>query len=240
VFHAGLPAWKKAGHLVVSNIDALERYNKEDLSYILIDLRPKVEVEKGHIPKAVWVPEGGITVLKDQFPKYKGAQVILYNEDGQLASAQEAFKEIAGWGYNNVSVLSGGFSEWTKAGKQVAQGPAAARISYVRKLLPGEFEVDAFKALVANPKEEIIVLDVRTPQEVEEGILPKAKAIPLDTLETKLSELPKDRTIVVHCSTGLRAEMAYNVLKKAGYNAKYVKAKVDFEKEKKGSYTIEE
>ncbi len=240
MFHAGLPAWKKAGHLVVSNIDALERYNKEDLSYILIDLRPKVEVEKGHIPKAVWVPEGGITVLKDQFPKYKGAQVILYNEDGQLASAQEAFKEIAGWGYNNVSVLSGGFSEWTKAGKQVAQGPAAARISYVRKLLPGEFEVDAFKALVANPKEEIIVLDVRTPQEVEEGILPKAKAIPLDTLETKLSELPKDRTIVVHCSTGLRAEMAYNVLKKAGYNAKYVKAKVDFEKEKKGSYTIEE
>jgi len=240
VFRAGLPAWKKAGHLVVSNIDALDRYNKEDLSYILIDLRPKEEVEKGHIPKAVGMPEGGITVLKDQFPKYKGAQVILYNEDGQLASAEKPFKEIAGWGYNNVSVLSGGLSEWKKAGKQVAQGPAATKISYVRKLLPGEFEVDAFKALVANPKEEIIVLDVRTPQEIEEGILPKARAIPLDTLETKLSELPKDRTIVIHCSTGLRAEMAYNVLKKAGYNAKYVKAKVDFDKEKKGSYTIEE
>ncbi|MEW6140532.1 MAG: rhodanese-like domain-containing protein [Thermodesulfobacteriota bacterium] len=240
MFRAGLPAWKKAGHLVVSNIDALDRYNKEDLSYILIDLRPKEEVEKGHIPKAVGMPEGGITVLKDQFPKYKGAQVILYNEDGQLASAEKPFKEIAGWGYNNVSVLSGGLSEWKKAGKQVAQGPAATKISYVRKLLPGEFEVDAFKALVANPKEEIIVLDVRTPQEIEEGILPKARAIPLDTLETKLSELPKDRTIVIHCSTGLRAEMAYNVLKKAGYNAKYVKAKVDFDKEKKGSYTIEE
>lgn len=225
---------------MVSNIDALDRYNKEDLSYILIDLRPKEEVEKGHIPKAVGMPEGGITVLKDQFPKYKGAQVILYNEDGQLASAEKPFKEIAGWGYNNVSVLSGGLSEWKKAGKQVAQGPAATKISYVRKLLPGEFEVDAFKALVANPKEEIIVLDVRTPQEIEEGILPKARAIPLDTLETKLSELPKDRTIVIHCSTGLRAEMAYNVLKKAGYNAKYVKAKVDFDKEKKGSYTIEE
>lgn len=240
MFHAGLPAWKKACHLVVSNIDALERYNKEDLSYILIDLRPKTEVEKGHIPKAVGVPEGGITVLKDQFPKYKGAQIILYNEDGKLATAEKAFKEIAAWGYNNVSVLSGGLSEWKKAGKRVAQGPAAARISYVRKLLPGEFEVEAFKALLANPKEEIIVLDVRTPQEVEEGILPKAKAIPLDILETKLSELPKDRTIVIHCSTGLRAEMAYNVLKKAGYNAKYVKAKVDFDKEKKGSYTIEE
>lgn len=225
---------------MVSNIDALDRYNKEDLSYILIDLRPKEEVEKGHIPKAVGMPEGGITVLKDQFPKYKGAQVILYNEDGQLASAEKPFKEIAGWGYNNVSVLSGGLSEWKKAGKQVAQGPAATKISYVRKLLPGEFEVDAFKALVANPKEEIIVLDVRTPQEIEEGTLPKARAIPLDTLETKLSELPKDRTIVIHCSTGLRAEMAYNVLKKAGYNAKYVKAKVDFDKEKKGSYTIEE
>ena len=34
--------------------------------------------------------------------------------------------------------------------------------------------------------------------------------------------------------------MAYSVLKKAGYDAKYVNAKVDFDPEKKGTYTIEE
>ena len=28
VFHAGLPAWKKAGNIIVSNIAAIENYNK--------------------------------------------------------------------------------------------------------------------------------------------------------------------------------------------------------------------
>jgi len=46
--------------------------------------------------------------------------------------------------------------------------------------------------------------------------------------------------LVIHCSTGVRAEMAYNILKKSGYDAKYVKAKVEFDPEKKGAYTIEE
>lgn len=240
IFHAGLPAWKKAGHLVVSNLDALERYNKEDLSYILIDLRPAVRVKKAHIPKAVAVPEKGLAAMKEQFPKYTGAEIILYNEDGNLDSARNSFKEIRQWGYTNVSVLSGGFSAWKKADKQVATDPPGTNISYVRKLRPGEFEVEVLKALVEKPKGEIMILDVRTAREIGEGTLPNAKAIPLDELEGRISELPTDKTILIHCSTGLRAEMAYNILKKAGYNAKYVKANVDFDKEKKGAYTIEE
>ena len=62
--------------------------------------------------------------------------------------------------------------------------------------------------------------------------------IKLDDLAQKLGDLPKDKKIVAHCSTGVRAEMAYNLLKKAGFNAGYVKAKVDFDKEKKGQYKI--
>jgi len=224
----------------VSNLDALERYDKEDLPYILIDLRPSASVKTGHIPKAVAVPEKGVAVMQEQFPKYKGAPIVLYNEDGNPDSARNSFREIRQWGYTNVSVLSGGFSAWKKADKQIATGPAGTRISYVRKLRPGEFEVEVFKALVEKPRGEIMILDVRTSKEIGEGILPNAKAIPLDELEGRISELPTDKTILIHCSTGLRAEMAYNILKKAGYNAKYVKANVDFDKEKKGAYTIEE
>ncbi len=33
-----------------------------------------------------------------------------------------------------------------------------------------------------------------------------------------MGELPKDKRIVAHCSTGVRAEMAYHKLKEKGYN----------------------
>jgi rhodanese-related sulfurtransferase len=240
VYHAGLPAWKKAGHIVVSNIAGIENYNKNEASYILIDLRPPKLAEQGHIPKAVAMSQGGLDKMKEQFPKHMAAPIILYNQDGALASEEEAFKKISDWGYKQVSVLSGGFVAWEKAGKQVAKGPAESKIAYVRKLLPGEVDITAFKEIVMKPAAGTLILDVRTPKEATDGIFPNALNIPMEELEKRLAEVPKGKPLVIHCSTGIRAEMAYNVLKKAGYDAKYVKAKVDFDPEKKGKYTIEE
>lgn len=239
VFHAGLPAWKAANHIVVSNTAAIESYDKNDASYILIDLRPKLQVEKAHIAKAVALPDAGIDALKEQFPKYKNAAIILYNENGDLAAAADAFKKVSGWGYKNVSVLAGGLQAWEKAGKQLAKGPAESKIAYVRKLAPGEVELTLFKDTIDNPKNALI-LDVRATSEASAGSLPNALNIPLDELEKRVGDLPKDKQIYIHCGTGARAEMAYNVLKKAGINSKYLKAKVDFDKENKGKYTIED
>jgi len=235
-----LPAWKKAGNIVVSNIAAIEGFDKKGASYILVDLRPGNVVEKGHMPKAVAVPAGGLDALKDQFPKYKAAAIILYTQHGDSASAKEAYKKVSDWGYNQVSVLSGGFDAWEKAGKTVAKGPAESKITYVRKLLPGEVDLETFKVLLTKPAPNTVVLDVRTASEVEEGVLPNTKSIPQEDLEKRLSELPKDKKLILDCSTGIRAEMGYNVLKKAGFDVGYVRANVDFDKDKKGEYTISE
>jgi len=238
VYHAGLPAWKKDGHIVVSGVAGLENLNKTEASYILIDLRPADMIQKGHIPSAVSLPSGGIEALESQFPKYKAASIILYNNDGDAKSAERAYKNITSWGYKQVSVLTGGFQAWEKAGQKVAKGAAAAKISYVRKLLPGEIELEAFQTLLKKPPADTLILDVRLPSEVATGQIPGTKAIPLDELEQRLSELPKDKKIVVHCATGARAEMAYAVLKKNGIDAKYLRAKVDFDQDSKDKYTI--
>ncbi|MDQ7785083.1 MAG: rhodanese-like domain-containing protein [Desulfomonilaceae bacterium] len=238
VFHAGLPAWKAAGHIIVSESAGLKNLDKLDASYVLIDLRSREDIEKGHIPKAVAAPDGNVAALKDQFPKYKKANIILYNENGDLEAATPAFKEINGWGYKMVSVLSGGLDAWRKDGSKIATGPAESKITYVRKFLPGEVDLDEFKALLAKPVGDAIILDVRQANETADGILPNAKPIPLDELEGRLAELPKDKTIVIHCSTGLRAEMAHTVLKKEGFSSKYLRANVNFDKEKKGEYAI--
>ncbi len=237
VFHAGLPEWKKSGGLIVSNVAAIENFDKNSMNYILIDVRPKAEIEKGHLPSAIMAPKGDVASLKDQFPKFKGAPIILYSADGKLDGAKSAFKTITGWGYKQVSILNNGFKGWKEAGKQIDKGPAATKIVYTRTLAPGEIEVAGFREALDKPSSDVVILDVRNKSETEAGMFPNAVNIPLDELDQKLSDLPKDKQILIHCSTGARAEMAYNILKKAGVNAKYVNAKVECEKDK---CTIEE
>lgn len=238
-FHAGLPEWKKAGHPVVSNIANIEALDKLDQSYVLLDIRSKEAIEKGHIPKAVAVPNGEVKPLEDQFPKFKKADVIIYNQDGDIAKTMDVFKTITGWGYQQVSILEGGFAAWEKGGKTVAKGPAGSKITYVRKLLPGEIEVAEFKTLAEKPGPGYIIIDVRNPPEFAANAIPGAVSMPLEELELRLDKLPKDKPILIHCGTGARAEMAYNILKKAGFNAKYLRATVEFDKEQKGKYTID-
>jgi rhodanese-related sulfurtransferase len=85
---------------------------------------------------------------------------------------------------------------------------------------------DLLKAL-AEKKEKITLLDVRTPAETKVVGLTQANAlhIPLDQLfkEENLKRLPKDGKIVVVCHSGNRAAASAALLNAAGFtNAVYL------------------
>jgi len=65
-----------------------------------------------------------------------------------------------------------------------------------------------------------ILLDVRTPAEYALGSIEGATHIPLDELRSRLSELPKDKTIYAFCAIGRRGYLATLILKAHGYQAK--------------------
>ena len=63
------------------------------------------------------------------------------------------------------------------------------------------------------------VLDVRTPQETAAGVIPGAILIPVDQLEGRLSELPKDGTpLLVTCAAGGRSAAACEFLSSQGFS----------------------
>lgn len=62
------------------------------------------------------------------------------------------------------------------------------------------------------------IVDVRTAQEVASGIIPGAVHIPVDQLEDRLGELPKDgKKTLVYCAGGGRSAAACEFLSGQGY-----------------------
>ena len=73
---------------------------------------------------------------------------------------------------------------------------------------------------VLQPREDQLILDVRTPDEVKGGTIPGAKNIPLDKLRDRLGELPQDKEALVFCAAGLRGYLACRILAQRGYRAR--------------------
>ena len=70
---------------------------------------------------------------------------------------------------------------------------------------------------IANLTDETIKIDVRTKDEYSLGSIPGFINIPVDELREHLSEIPKDKEIVVTCAVGLRGYLAYRILTQNGY-----------------------
>jgi adenylyltransferase/sulfurtransferase len=65
--------------------------------------------------------------------------------------------------------------------------------------------------------EDLVLLDVREPNEWEITRLPGARLVPLATLPSRLSELDTAQDIVAYCRTGVRSRKAVQTLREAGF-----------------------
>jgi rhodanese-related sulfurtransferase len=212
VFHAGLPAWKKANGLVVSGPVGLETWMKANEAFVLVDLRDAAAAEKGFIPGAIGIPAKDLASWKDRFPENKKAPIVLY--DAAQASP-EAFQTVRGWGYANTTVLMGGIGSW-KGDLKTGPLAAPAKIEYVKRLKPGEIAIDEFKKIADTRPADTLILDVR--EQPVDGILVGALPIAESQLAARFAEVPKEKKVVIHCNTGILAKNAYDLLVSKGYD----------------------
>jgi rhodanese-related sulfurtransferase len=82
--------------------------------------------------------------------------------------------------------------------------------------LPASISVDKAYQMY---QEGTFVLDVRTQEEWNDYHVPNTTLIPLDELESRLNDLPKDQPIVVVCRSGNRSQTGRDILLQAGFNA---------------------
>ncbi|MGA7799947.1 MAG: rhodanese-like domain-containing protein [Gammaproteobacteria bacterium] len=65
--------------------------------------------------------------------------------------------------------------------------------------------------------DSIRLVDVRTPGEINQGVIPGARSTPLHLLPLKADELADDTDIVFYCRTGARSAQACAFLASRGY-----------------------
>ena len=110
---------------------------------------------------------------------------------------------------------------------------AGVRLAAVTEILPNvALELDQFLTSIPASyytiasveglknqlrKTQILLVDVREQSEYQSGHIPNAINIPLQTLAHSLDQIPRDRRVVLYCSSGYRAAMGVMTLHLLGY-----------------------
>ena len=237
VYHEGLPEWTKKNHTVLSVQFLKEAFIDKDVPNVLLDVRPTAKAEKGFIKGAVTLPATEVAANIAKFPPKEMKPPIIIIDDTGGDDAKKAAKVLITAGYTSVTILTGGMDAWQAAGGPVQTGKLATTVVYVPTPRPGEISIDDFKKIAANTPADTLILDIRSQDEANTGMIRGAKVVSDEEILDRLAEIPKDKQIITYCSTGVRAEMAYHKLKEKGYKVKFLNAKVEFDD--KGNYTIE-
>ncbi len=227
VFLQGEPGWKKAGYFTISTPGYIKTAN-----IILIDLRSRKAVKAGHVPGAVSIPAEELSKAESKFPSYKGAHIVFYSDNEE--DIRKAVRTVRKWGYKKSTLYFGGVDAWKQSGHSLVKGPAAENITYVRIISPGEVSIADFEK--AMDSGSAVIVDVRNPSEHAAGHFKGAVNIPVDEIAVRCDELSKEKTILTHCITGVRAEMAYTILKEKGYKVKFLMAEPIFSAD--GTYEV--
>jgi peroxiredoxin family protein/rhodanese-related sulfurtransferase/TusA-related sulfurtransferase len=102
-----------------------------------------------------------------------------------------------------------------------AKDPLAIAGYAASNVVNGSMPVVTWRELREKCKEDVFLLDVRTPEEYALGSIEGSVNIPLDELREHLDELPRDKEIVIYCSIGLRGYVGLRILKGHGFEQVY-------------------
>jgi len=157
----------------------------------LIDIRDADKLRAGSYQGAIDIPYG------KSFTGWAG-WVVRYEEPVTLIAESQGTADSAGRDMATIGL------DWVR-GWISPQGLDPSRFEPIRAVTCNTFDSDA------------LILDVRGSNERRMTHIPGSVHIPFGHLRERISELPKDRKIIVHCASGGRSPIAYSILHNAGF-----------------------
>ncbi len=172
---------------------------------VVIDTRPRSVFARGHLPGSLLAPldEDFSTVAGSYIPA--GTPIYLVVESDR---AEEAVRALVRVGLDDVrGVIEPRTLE--------TYGDGNDRLVMLKTI---DFDEVDGRRHYTNAE----VLDVRRQEEWDQKHIPGARHIPYVRLLDHLDELPRDKTLLVHCQSGIRSAVASALLAAHGFCVAYV------------------
>ncbi len=183
--------------------EELQNDLKSEKPLLVFDLRLKDHFNLGHI-------EGSVHAVCDSRAKEtimpripKGVKIVLIDEDGAMAA--ETANMMASYGFD-AHFLKGGIKNWNKG--------------LVKKEIQSIITPEKLWSKISK-KEDLVLVDVRQPDEFLDFKIPGSINIPLPELFNKesVNKIPKGKQIVTICPHGNRSMVAAFALARNGIDA---------------------
>ncbi|MCS7019166.1 MAG: rhodanese-like domain-containing protein [Cytophagales bacterium] len=195
----GAPAYQPS----ISSVPRLQPIRSQadtaqlDRNVLIVDARPQVAFRKGHLRNSINLMNGG------KFETWLGS-IVNPGEPYYLAAADEA-------------TLNELIAKAAKIGYEGAIKGAFVLDGSYTELTSPEIDLEAFRK---HPSDYAIV-DIRNWSEINtKKIFEGSLAVPLPELRERISEIPRNKPVVVHCAGGYRsaagASIIANLLEKEG------------------------
>jgi len=198
--------------VTVSELDAFI----EGKNPVFVDVRDVFAFEKSHVKGAVHLP---LELLPQQMKAIPANRpVIVYDETGK--KGHQALRTLLGAGFKDVTNISGGHTSLQRQARTTGFKFLKIDLLPVELKSVGEETAKAEENTTAKAQDlnSPIVVDVRTPEEFQDGAYPGAINIPLDEMQLRINELgSKSREITLYCASGARSAYAQRVLMQIGY-----------------------
>jgi hydroxyacylglutathione hydrolase len=194
------PAPRRAARHMLAALTPADVSAMRDDGVALVDLRPAADFAAAHAPGAISVPFSRADLhpfLAKLLPT--STSTILASDNDLVADEAGALLRAAGW--NLLGALAGGMAAWWAAGRDVA----------ALELWP----IERLRAHVGDPA--VTIVDVREPEEWDDGVIAGAKLIPQSELWARHHELHRDGQIVTICGGGVRSARASSLLEHLGF-----------------------
>jgi hydroxyacylglutathione hydrolase len=169
---------------------------------IVVDTRESPEYVRGAVPGTINIPATRTftTWAGSLLPYDHDFHLIV--DDRRVQTVDELVRDLAGIGLDRIAGYFGGdvVDTWrsSKGHLQTIPMLSLAEVSAQRD------------------SSDKVVLDVRGEAEWSAGHLAGSLNIPVGELDERLGEIPRNRSLIVHCQTGARAAMAASVLRARG------------------------
>ncbi|MCC6454562.1 MAG: MBL fold metallo-hydrolase [Caldilineaceae bacterium] len=202
-YFAQMKKVNKAGPALLATLPTPTRVTRRSLEEqiaagdLVIDLRPAADYRRAYLPGTINIPETGrnFSTYVGWFVDYNRPLYLILPDAAEVGKVLGSLQAI---GVDQVAGFAG--PDVITAGSEsmpiISTEEVAAR----------------------QPANGLVIVDVRGQNEYREQHIAGARNIPLGFLPQSLDQLPHDDTIILHCSSGYRSQIAASLLRAKGFD----------------------